>query len=100
MNANLSVEDRKVLLRSTEAKPHTANGVDQRVSLPGVGFAADPADIDVDDIGCRIKVQIPHMLKQHRSRDNLPRIARKICQQLEFSREQVDLPTLTAGDAV
>jgi hypothetical protein len=50
ISACLKVVDAKVLARSTETVPDTANGMDQRIGLLVVDFAADAPDIDVDDI--------------------------------------------------
>ena len=82
MYASLSVEERKVLLRSTEAEPDAANGMDQRIGLTVVDFAANAADININDIGGRVEVQIPHMLQKHGSRDHLAYVANEIFQQL------------------
>src|SRR6516225_88721 len=98
MNASLRVEDRRVLFRSTEAKSDAANGMDQRVVLAAVDLATNSTDIDVDDIGHRIEVQIPYVLQQHGSRDHLTGIARQIRQQSKLARQQFDFPTTAAGD--
>src|SRR5262252_31111 len=98
MNASLSVDDRKVLLRSTEAKPHAANGVNQRVGLAAVDFAAHPPDIDVDDIGRWVEVEIPDMLQQHRAGNHLADIANQILEKLKFPRQQLDLAAAPADN--
>src|SRR5262249_60338606 len=98
MNASLSVDDRKVLLRSTEAKSHAANGVNQRVGLAAVDFAAHPPDMDVDDIGRWVEVEIPHVLQQHRARDHLSDIANQILEELKFPRQQLDLAAAPAAN--
>src|SRR5579863_3968798 len=91
-SANLNVEDRKALARSTDAKPDAANGVDQRVSLLAVHFAADAADINVDDVGRGIEVQIPDMLQEHRPRHHVALVADQIFEHLELARQQLDFP--------
>ena len=58
----MNVEDRKVLPRSTEAKPDAANGMDERTGLLVVDLAADTPDIHVDDVGHWIKMEIPYIL--------------------------------------
>ena len=50
ISASLKVDDVKVLARSTETVPDTANRVDQRVGLLAVDFATDAPDIDVDNV--------------------------------------------------
>src|SRR6516225_763669 len=98
MNASLSVDDRKVLLRSTEAKSHAANGVNQRIGLAAVDFAAHPPDIDVDDIGRWVEVEIPDMLQQHRAGNHFADIANQVLEKLKFPRQQLDLAAAPADD--
>src|SRR6516225_526709 len=98
MNASLRVEDRRVLLRSTEAKSDAANGMDQRIFLTAVNLPTNSADIDVDHVGRRIQVQIPYVLQQHGSRDHLTGVARQICQQSKLARQQFDFPTTAPRD--
>ena len=50
INASLKVDDDKVLARSTETVPDTANRMDQRIGLLAVDFATDAPNINVDDI--------------------------------------------------
>src|ERR1700730_17881047 len=91
-SANLNVEDRKALARSTDAKPDAANGVDQRISLLAVDLATDAADIDVDDLRRGIEMQIPDMLQQHRTRHDVALVADQIFEHLEFARQKFDRP--------
>src|SRR6516165_4571179 len=99
MNASLRVEeDRTVLLRSTETKSDAANGMNQRIVLTAVDLPPDTADIDIDDVGRRIEMQIPYVLQEHGARDHLTGIAGQVRQQTELSRQQFDLPTAPAGD--
>src|ERR1700674_1458586 len=95
-SASLSVDDRKVLARSTEAKPDAAYGVDERIGVVIVDLAADAADIDVDDVGGGVKMDIPYMLQQHRSGHNLALVANQVFEHLQFSRQQVDFPAAAA----
>src|ERR1700756_3180143 len=98
MYASLSVEERKVLLRSTEAKSDTANGMDQRIGLTIVDFGAKAANVNVNDIRSRVEVQVPYVLQQHGSRDHLADITNEIFQQLELSWQQFDLLAPPARD--
>jgi hypothetical protein len=41
--------------------------MDQRIILAVINLSADAADIDIDDIGRRIKVEIPYFLQKHAS---------------------------------
>jgi hypothetical protein len=36
--------------------------MDERIGLLTVDLSADASDIYVDDVGCRVKVEIPYML--------------------------------------
>src|ERR1700736_2996945 len=102
-SANLNVEDRNALARSTDTKPDAANGVDQRISLLAVDLAAHATDIDVDDVGRGIEMQIPDMLQQHRPRHHVALVADQIFKHLEFARQQLDRPAAAidrAGDEV
>ena len=81
-SASLSVDDRKVLARSTEAKPDAAYGMDERIGVLTVDLAADASDIDVDDVGRGVKMDIPYMLQQHRSGNNLAFVANQVFEEL------------------
>src|SRR5690242_11841953 len=72
--------------------------MNQRIGLTAVDFATNPPDIDIDDIGRWIKVQIPYMLQEHGSRDHLTDIASKILQQFKLTRQQFDFLTSPPGD--
>ena len=50
ISASLKVDDVKVLARSTETVPDTADGMDQRISLLVIHFPTHAANIDVDNI--------------------------------------------------
>lgn len=49
-SASLKVDEVKVLARSTETVPDTADGMDQWISLLAIDFPTHAADIDVNDI--------------------------------------------------
>src|SRR3954447_229565 len=96
ISARRKVEERSVLARSTETISDAADGVDQRIGLGIIDLAADATDIDVDDVGGGIEVQIPDMLEQHRTRDDAALVADEIFEQLEFPRQQRNLPAAAA----
>src|SRR5271169_3595534 len=98
MNASLRVEDRRVLLRSTEAKSDAANRVDQRIVLTAIDLPTNSTDIDIDDVGGRIEMQVPYVLQQHGARDRLTGITRQIGQQSKFARQQLDFSPAATGD--
>src|SRR5271154_6409317 len=90
ISASLSVEDRKVLARSTDAESDAADGMDERVVLLIVHLAADPPDIDIDDVGGGVEMEIPHVLQQHGSGNDLTLIANQVFENLELARQQFD----------
>src|SRR5271170_7348533 len=54
-----------------------------------VELAPQIADLHVDDIRLRHKVEIPNILKQHRPGHDLPGSAHEIFEQGEFPRQQI-----------
>src|ERR1700730_2422826 len=87
ISATLNVDDRNVLATSTDAKSHAANSVYQWIGVLVVNLAANAADIHIDDVGRRVKIEIPHVLQQHCPRHDLALVADQIFQDLEFSRQ-------------
>src|ERR1700693_3409754 len=96
ISASLNVDDRKVLARSTDIIPDAAHGMDERIGLLTVDLAADASNIDVDDVGRGIEMEIPHMLQQHRPRNNLAFVANQVLENLEFSWQQFDFSVRAA----
>src|SRR5207302_9363484 len=90
ISANLSVDDRNVLASSPEAEPDSSHCMDERVGLLTVDLSADASDVDVDDVGRGVKVDIPYVLQQHRSGDDLALVANQVFEDLEFPRQQLD----------
>src|SRR5258708_6948021 len=97
ISASLKVDDLRVLVRSTETVPDTANRMDQRISLLTVDLAAHTPHIDVDDIRRRIEMKIPDVLQQHRPGHNAAFVADQILQQLEFPRKKKNVLAAPAG---
>src|ERR1051326_8311690 len=98
-SANLKVDDLKVLERSADTIANAANGVDERISLLIVDLAAKPPNVDVDDVGRRIEVQIPDVLQQHGARHDLAFTAHQVLEKLELSRQQFDIAVPPPGGA-
>src|SRR5450432_2594843 len=99
ISASLSVDDRSVSARSTDTEPDAADGMDERIVLAVVDLAAHAADIDVDDVGGRIEMEIPHVLQQHGAGDDLALVANQIFEHLEFPRQQLDVAAAAAHRA-
>src|SRR5271156_524453 len=96
ISANLSVDDFRVSARSTDAESDATNGMNERIGLPIIDLAADAPDIDVDDVGRGVEMEIPHMLQQHRPRHDLALVANEIFEDLEFPGQQLDVAAATA----
>src|SRR6185437_6383810 len=84
ISSSLKVDDVRVLVRSTETVPDAANRMNQRISLLAVDLATHTPDIDVDNIGGRIEMQIPDVLQQHCPGHHVALVAHQILQKLEF----------------
>src|SRR5207245_941683 len=94
-----SVEERSVLARSTDAKSHAADGMDERIGLAVVDLAPHASDVHVDHVGRGIEVQIPYVLEEHCARHHLALIAHQIFEHLKLPRQQVDLAPAAVGGA-
>src|SRR6266480_70532 len=97
ISACLKVVDVKVLARSTERVPDTANRMDQRIGLLAVDFAAHAPDINVDDIRRGIEMKIPDVPQQHCPRYDAAFVANQILQKLEFPRKKKNVLAASAG---
>src|SRR5260221_880774 len=97
ISASLNVDDVRVLARSTETVPDTANRVDQRIGLRAVDFATHAPDIDVDDVCRGIEMEIPDVLQQHGPGYHAAFVANQILQKLEFPRKKKNGPAAPAG---
>src|SRR5690349_13492778 len=99
ISARRKVEERSVLARSTEAISDAADGVYQWIGLGIVDLAADAPDIDVDDVGGGIEMQVPDVLQQHRAGDHSALVPDEVFEQLKLARQQRDLAAAAAGIA-
>src|SRR5581483_3026460 len=83
--------------RRTEHESLATNTVDHRRLVGPVDLAAQAAHMDVDEIRLRNEFVIPHLLEQHRTREQLLLPAHHIFEQAEFPRQQLYVPLATAG---
>src|SRR5437764_12695623 len=95
ISASLKVDDRRVLARSADTIPDTADSMDERIGLLTVDFAAQASNINIDDVGRTIKMEIPHVLQQHGSGYDVAVIATQIFEQLKRPRKQIDVPPVS-----
>src|SRR5271166_1272953 len=63
---------------------------DEASNAGGVEFAAQVADLDVDDVGLREEFGNPHILEQHCFGRDLTGTAHEIFQEPEFPPQQID----------
>src|SRR5689334_18841789 len=68
-----------------------SNSVQERLFEPVVQLAAEPADVDVDDVGARIEVIVPDLLEQHGAGYDPPFVASEIFEKQILSRLEVQL---------
>src|SRR5271155_846437 len=93
-SANASASRNARALKTSSVRiQFEANGADVDDEAPdagGIELAAQVADLDVDDVGLRHELEIPHILEQHRSGHDLAGAPHEIFQQGEFPRQQID----------
>src|SRR5262245_29210754 len=70
--------------------PHTPYRMQQRRKEALINFIAQSADLDIDDVGLRIKVKVPDRLKQHGAGDHLSLMPDQVLEQAELARLQRD----------
>src|SRR5271163_761422 len=99
ISASLNVDDVKVLSRSTETVPDAAQRMDKRIGLLAIDLATHAPDIDVNDIGGGIEMQVPDVLQQHGAGHDAAFVAHQIFQKLEFPRQQENILAAPAGRA-
>jgi hypothetical protein len=85
ISASLNVVECRVLVRSTEAKSDAAYGVDQRIGLIAVDFAANAPDINVNDVGRGTEMQVPDLFQQHCTRHDVPFVAHQVFKDVKFA---------------
>src|SRR5271165_4299951 len=83
----------------TNHVPGPAHGAQQRRVKIAVDLGAQARYMHIDHVRLRIEMVIPHMLKQHGTRDHLSGVLHQIFQQTEFTRLEDDL-LAPSGDLV
>src|ERR1700730_15643846 len=96
---SLNVDDLSVLAGSTEAESDAAHRMNERVGAPAVDLPSQASHIDIDDVRHRIEMQVPDVLQQQPSGDDLPGIANQIFEQPELFRQQLELSTVAVCGA-
>src|ERR1700692_4102240 len=86
-----NAEEPKISNVRIEHESGAANVGDQRRRPGLIDLAPQIADMHVDDIGFRNKTIVPYFLQQHGAGDDLAGPAKKIFEQLELARQQIDL---------
>src|ERR1700730_19077271 len=81
-----AIAQRKLVVRKnsnlcTEHESNATHGVDERRLTGQIDLAAEPADMDVDEVSTRIEVIVPDLLEEHGSRDDLAVVPDQIFEQ-------------------
>src|SRR5579863_8992637 len=71
------------LATGTEHVARSSDGVDQRRREAAIDFAAQAADLHIDDVGLRIEMAVPHCFEQHGAGDDLALVAHQISEQAQ-----------------
>src|SRR5205085_12241462 len=87
-----SVIEARISIALAEPVARAAHRVQDRPLEPLLQLAPQAADMDVDDVGPRIEMIVPHLLEQHRPGHHPPLVAGEIFEQPVFPRLQIDLP--------
>ena len=85
-----------LLLAAFQHIAGAANRMQDRLVETLLDLAAQPRDMDVDDVGLRIEMIVPDILEQHGARHHLAGMAHQIFEQAEFARLQRDLACCAA----
>ena len=75
------------------------HGLQHRMIEIFIDFAAQAADLYVDDIGLRVEVIIPHIFQQHSARDHLSGVTHEVFQQAKLARLQINALAFTGNFA-
>jgi hypothetical protein len=59
---------------------YSTNGVDQRMRSLMVHLTAQPINVDIHDVGCRVNPHSPNVVENHGASDHTTFIATKILQ--------------------
>ena len=93
---------RKVVVRTksgrfTENKSRAADVVDHGGIIWSVPPCAQPAHMDVNEIGRRHELIVPDLFEQHGAREQLVASLHHVLEQAEFPRQQLDRAVAALG---
>src|SRR3989449_2369854 len=81
---------------SVGVRPQHVPGAAHRVEQPrvprAVDLAAQVADVDVHDVALGVEVQSPHVLGEHRTREDASGIAQEVLEERVLARGELDAP--------
>src|SRR5205807_3870405 len=81
---------KRTIVRRPQTVTGASHGVQQgAVEIP-IDLLAQPADVNVDDVGLRVEMIVPDMFEQHRSGDDVAGIAHQIFEKAKFARQYLD----------
>ena len=64
--------------------------MDQGGPRAAVDFAAQPADVTLDEVRMRVEMQIPDLLEKHRAGHHSLCMAHQVFEQAQLTRLQID----------
>src|SRR5438132_11458716 len=106
MNAPATVSvQRKVVERAksgrcTENESYTADIVDHRRLMRLIHLAPQPSHVNVNEVGLRHELVVPHLFEQHGTRQHLLLSTHHVFEQPEFARQKVNPAVAALGDAL
>src|SRR4051794_8072686 len=80
-----------IIASGGEHVARTSHRVQQRLLESLVELSAQPADVNVDDVGPRIEMIVPDLLEKHRPGDDAALVPGEIFEQQIFARLEVEL---------
>src|ERR1051325_10713208 len=82
----------EVIARSGgEHVARASDGMEKRLVEAVLELAPQAADVDVDDVGARVEVIVPHLLQQHGAGHDAAFVPREIFEQQIFAGLEVEL---------
>src|SRR5260370_3997291 len=91
-----AIVHRKLVVRKnsswrTEYEPDATHSVNERRLAGQIDLAAEPSDMDVDEVGTRIEMIVPNLLEEHRARDDLVIVPDQMFEQAQPPRPQLEV---------
>src|ERR1700736_6618786 len=91
-----AIAQRKLVVRknsrwSTKYEPDATYGMNERRLAGQIDLAAEPSDMDVDEVGTRIEVIVPNLLEEHGPGDDLAMVPDQMLEEAQLPRLQLEI---------